>query len=144
MAWPRLPRGSAYVTADLDICYLREVTNYERLSQALQPFKPRLRGVPDDLPFLLDAETLKAGMNFTLATAAGDLDLIGEVPGPGLYEAVKTQAEAVELYGFHVWVLTLEGLISSKQAAGRPKDLRLLPELQALQALREENSKDKK
>jgi hypothetical protein len=43
-----------------------------------------------------------------------------------------------------VWVLTLEGLISSKQAAGRPKDLRLLPELQALQALRSERSKDKK
>lgn len=77
-------QGSAYVTADLDICYLRKSTNYERLSQALQPFKPRLRGAPDDLPFLLDAETLKAGMNFTLATAAGDLDLIGQVPGLGL------------------------------------------------------------
>ena len=50
----------------------------------------------------------------------------------------------MELYGFHVWVLTVEGLIASKQAAGRPKDLRLLPELQALQALRGERSKDKK
>jgi hypothetical protein len=137
-------QGSAYVTADLDICYQREADNCQRLSQALQSFKPRLRGVPDDLPFLLDAPTLKAGMNFTLATAAGDLDLIGEVPGLGFYEAVKTRAEEVELYGFHVWVLTLEGLISSKQAAGRPKDLRLLPELQALQALRGERSKDKK
>jgi predicted nucleotidyltransferase len=79
-----------------------------------------------------------------LATAVGDLDLIGEVPGLGVYEAVKIQAEEVELYGFHVRVLTLEGLISSKQAAGRPKDLRLLPELQALQALRGESPKDKK
>lgn len=29
-------------------------------------------------------------------------------------------------------------VVISKQAAGRPKDLRLLPELQALQALRTE------
>jgi hypothetical protein len=53
-------QGSAYVTADLDICYQREANNYQRLSQALQSFKPRLRGAPDDLPFLLDAPTLKA------------------------------------------------------------------------------------
>ena len=36
-----------------------------------------------------------------------------------------------------MWILTLEGLIRSKQASGRPKDLRALPELKALQALKE-------
>ena len=33
-------------------------------------------------------------------------------------------------------VLTLEGLIHSKEAAGRPRDLLLLPELRCLQAYR--------
>ncbi len=131
-------QGSSYVTADLDICYQRQPRNYERLSQALQSFHPRLRGVPADLPFVLDAATLKAGLNFTLTTEGGDLDLMGEVTGLGDYEAVKAQAEEVELYGYHVWVLTLGGLIRSKQAAGRPKDLRLLLELQALQVLQTE------
>jgi hypothetical protein len=40
-----------------------------------------------------------------------------------------------------LWVLTLEGLIQAKQAAGRGKDLRLIPELKALQALRKESEK---
>jgi len=135
-------QGSAYVTADLDICYQRQSNNYQRLSQALQPFQPRLRGAPADLPFVLDAQTLRGGLNFTLITEGGDLDLLGEVTGLGDYEAVKAHAEEVELYGYRVWVLTLRGLIISKQAAGRPKDLRLLPELQALQALRAESREE--
>lgn len=131
-------QGSSYVTADLDICYQRHPLNYRRISQALQPFHPRPRGVPTDLPFVLDAATLKAGLNFTLATDIGELDLLEEVTGLGSYEAVKAHAEEIELYQYRIWVLTLEGLIRSKEAAGRPKDLRLLPELKALQALREE------
>lgn len=135
-------QGSAYVTADLDICYQRQPRNYQQLSRALRPFKPRLRGAPADLPFVLDDMTLKAGLNFTLTTEGGDLDLMGEVVGLGAYEVVKAHAEEVELYGYRVWVLTLAGLILSKQAAGRPKDLRLLPELKALQALRAESHED--
>ena len=130
-------QGVTYVTADLDLCYQRHPQNYQRLSQALHPFNPRLRGAPADLPFVLDAATLRAGLNFTLMTDVGDVDLLGEVTGLGLYEAVKAHAEEVELYEHRIWVLTLTGLIVSKEAAGRAKDLRLLPELQALQILRE-------
>jgi hypothetical protein len=79
-------QGSSYVTADLDICYQRQPHNYQRLSQALRPFHPQLRGAPADLPFVLDAATLKAGLNFTLTTASGDLDLKGELTGLGDYE----------------------------------------------------------
>jgi hypothetical protein len=132
-------QGSAYVTADLDLCYQRHPQNYQRLSEALQPLHPRLRGVPADLPFVLDAATLRASLNFTLTTDLGDLDLLGEVTGLGSYDTVKAQAEEIELYQYRVWVLTLAGLIRSKEAAGRPKDLRLLPELKALQALRAES-----
>lgn len=102
-------QGSSYVTADLDICYQRQPRNYERLSRALQPFHPQLRGAPADLPFILDAATLKAGLNFTLTTDGGDLDLMGEVKGLGDYEAVRAHAEEVEIYGYPVLVLTLAG-----------------------------------
>ena len=61
-------QGATYVTADLDLCYQRHPQNYQRLSQALHPFNPRLRGAPADLPFVLDAATLRAGLNFTLMT----------------------------------------------------------------------------
>jgi hypothetical protein len=130
-------QGATYVTADLDLCYQRHPQNYQRLSQALHPLHPRLRGAPADLPFVLDAATLRAGLNFTLMTDVGDVDLLGEVTGLGPYEAVKAHAEEVELYAHRIWVLTLPGLIVSKQAAGRAKDLLLLPELRALQMLRE-------
>lgn len=136
-------QGSSYVTADLDICYQRQPINYQRVSSALLPFKPRLRNAPADLPFVLDAATIKAGLNFTLTTEAGDLDLWGEVAGLGTYEVVKSYAEEMELYHHRVWVLNLEGLILSKQAAGRPKDLGLLPELRALQELRARPLDDK-
>ena len=108
-------QGATYVTADLDLCYQRHPQNYQRLSQALHPFKPRLRGAPVDLPFVLDAATLRAGLNFTLTTEVGDVDLLGEVTGLGPYEAVKAHAEEVELYEHRVWILTLAGLIVSQQ-----------------------------
>lgn len=78
--------GSAYVTGDLDICYSREKENLKRLATALAAFNPSLRGAPKDLPFQLDVDSLKSGLNFTLTTDLGDLDLLGEVTGArGLY-----------------------------------------------------------
>lgn len=129
-------QGSASVTADLDICYQRQIDNYQRLSHALRPLHPRLRGAPVGLPFVLDPPTLRAGLNFTLVTDAGDLDLLGEVAGLGQYDAVLPHSEQIEIYHRRIFVLTLDGLIISKEASGRPKDLRLVPELRALQALR--------
>ena len=70
-----------------------------------------------------------------MTTESGDLDLIGEVARLGGYEAQSRAILKRELYEYRIWVLTLAGLIRSKQAAGRLKELRLLPELKALQAL---------
>lgn len=62
----------------------------------------------------------------------GDVDLIGEVAGVGDYPAVAATSMPVELFGKEYAVLTLDALIASKRAAGRPKDLQALPELEAL------------
>jgi hypothetical protein len=58
--------GSILLTNDLDVCYARDPTNLQRLATALQSVHARLRNVPEELPFILDAETLKRGLNFTL------------------------------------------------------------------------------
>ncbi len=71
-------------------------------------------------------------MNFTLTTDLGDLDLLGEVAGIGDYAAALATSMPVELFSLSFDVLTLEALIVSKRAAGRPKDLQVLPELEAL------------
>jgi predicted nucleotidyltransferase len=130
--------GSAHVTFDLDICYARDKDNLSRVANALRPVNPRLRGAPPGLPFSFDEETLKRGLNFTLSTDVGDIDLLGEVAGLGTYDDVAASSIKVELFGRTQLVLTLEALIASKQAAGRPKDLRMLPELEALREAAEE------
>ena len=135
-------QGSSYVTADLDIFYERHRLNFAKIATALQPFHPRLRGVDQDLPFVLDESTLRSGMNLTLTTDAGDLDLLGEISGFSGFEDVKRQSEEIELYHHRIWVLTLDGLIHSKEATRRPKDLRLLPELKALKAIRDSEPED--
>ena len=132
--------GSAYVTADLDICYSREKENLKKLETALAPFNPALRGAPMDLPFRLDSDSLNSGLNFTLTTDLGDLDILGEVTGLDGYPAVLRFSEDLEIFGMRCKVLSLEGLSKSKREASRQNDLRLLPELDALLELRKSQS----
>lgn len=127
--------GSARVTRDLDICYSRQRANLERLARALRPFAPTLRGAPDELPFTLDTATLEAGLNFTLRSTAGDLDLIGEVTGIGPYPAVRRLSLGMTVYDHEIRVLSLDGLERAKRAAGRLKDLADLAEILELRRI---------
>jgi hypothetical protein len=127
--------GSALVTQDLDICYERTPENMERLVSALRPYHPRLRGAPEGLPFLFDVQTLSNGMNFTLATDLGDIDLLGHLSGLGEFPAVALDAISMPLFGGEYRVASLDSLICSKRAAGRNKDLNVLPELEALKEM---------
>jgi predicted nucleotidyltransferase len=128
--------GSARTTLDMDVCYRRSKENIEKLSEALQPFHPRLRGAPADLPFRFDARTIQAGLNFTLFTDLGDLDFLGEVSGIGSFEAVLDASEINQVAGIECRILSLSGLIRAKQAAGRNKDLNAIHELEALRDLK--------
>ncbi|MFN0063131.1 MAG: hypothetical protein ACKVPX_11530 [Myxococcaceae bacterium] len=118
-----IARGVQRSTEDLDIAYARDRENLARLAAALAPIHPRLRGVPDGLPFVLDAASLRSGLNFTLDTDLGPLDMLGDVPGVGLFDAVDAASTELDLGDARVLVLTLEGLERAKRAAGRPKDL---------------------
>lgn len=121
--------GSARVTRDLDVCYSRQRANLAALATALKPFRPTLRGAPDTLPFVLTADTLASGLNFTLTCSAGDIDLIGEVTGIGDFTVVTRLSEPMDVYGREIRVLSLEGLERTKRAAGRLKDLADLAEI---------------
>lgn len=135
--------GSAQLTRDLDICYERTPDNMKRLAEAIAPYHPRLRGAPPGLPFVFDQQTLAQGMNFTLETDLGDIDLLGEVSGLGQYPEVSRDAVRVQLHGGYYRVASLEALIQSKRAAGRAKDVSILPELEALGELRAAQKKEK-
>lgn len=128
--------GSAYLTYDLDVCYERSPANVERLCRALSGAHPTLRDAPKGIPFQFDSRTVLAGLNFTLDTDLGALDLLGEIAPLGEYSRVAEQSEVAELFGMRVRVLSLDALIQAKQAAGRQKDLLVIPELEALQELK--------
>ncbi len=124
--------GAARPTFDLDICYARDAENLKRLSRTLAPLHPKLRGAPEGIPFLWDAETLRRGLNFILNTDIGPLDLLGEVAGVGGYDEARAGALVTEVFGFPCAVLSLPKLIAAKRAADRVKDREALLELEAL------------
>ncbi|MBV9947543.1 MAG: hypothetical protein JOZ69_11885 [Myxococcales bacterium] len=124
--------GSAHVTVDLDVVYRRTADNIRRLADALSPLQPYLRGAPPGLPFAFDAETIRSGLNFTLMTVAGDLDLFGEAVGEGTYEALLRHSDERLVFGLVIRFVDLDTLIRLKRAAGRPKDLERIAELEAI------------
>ena len=124
--------GSARLTQDLDIVYSRSATNIARLVQALADREPYLRGAPRGLPFKWDAETIRRGLNFTLTTSLGALDLLGEITGGGSYEQLLPHSIVLEVFGMECRCIDLESLIRVKRAAGRPKDFESIAELEAI------------
>lgn len=91
--------GSARSTTDLDVVYSRERSNLEKLVTAIAPIKPYLRGAPVGLPWRWDLATLRKGLNFTLTTTLGDLDLLGEVAGGGSFKDLAAHSQSVEVFG---------------------------------------------
>ncbi len=131
--------GSARLTQDIDLLYQRSPDNIRRLVRALEPYRPYLRGAPVGLPFQWDEQTVQQGLNFTLTTAIGDIDLFGELIGGGTFEKLVAHTIHLHVFGVECACLDLEHLITVKRAAGRPKDLETIAELEAL---REEQGKD--
>lgn len=76
--------------------------------------------------------TVEAGLNFTLTTVLGPIDLLGEVAGGGYYDELLPFTEEFEVFDVKCRVVGLEKLIQLKRAAGRPKDFEAIAELQAL------------
>lgn len=127
-----IAHGSARLTFDLDVVYARDEANMARLAAALGPLQPYLRGAPPGLPFHWDTATIRRGLNFTLTTTLGDIDIIGEATGGGTYPALLPHSRPLEAFGVCFQCLDLDRLIQLKRAAGRPKDLEAVAELEAL------------
>lgn len=130
--------GSPQVTYDIDLCYRREAANLERLAAALKTLHPTLRGAPPDLPFILDAQSLALGSNFTFNTDIGALDLLGYVEPLGGYEELLRQSETVMLGAIEVRLIGLNDLITVKRHIRRIKDQLALLQLEAIKKVREE------
>jgi hypothetical protein len=128
-------RGSALPTADVDVVPSRDDGNLDRLGAALQALDAKLRTAAGPVEAPLDGPLLKAmPVMVNLTTRYGDLDVAFEPAGPRRgFEDWNADASEVEIAdGLRIRVASLDAVIESKQAAGRPKDERALPYLESL------------
>jgi len=127
--------GTTLFTGDVDICYSADPENLERLGETLLALDARLSGVAEDVPFVPDGRTLRRTQILTLETSAGRLDLLVDPSGSPGYAALSERALRVEWAGTTIKVASLDDLMAMKRAAGRPKDLLALEELEAIKRL---------
>jgi hypothetical protein len=128
-----IARGSSYPSYDVDIAYARDAANLKRLASALRELGASLRGAPRNLPFKLDARTLKTGGHFTFETPYGSLDILTDPDGAPPYDKLKAAAgEPAEVEGELIFVASIDHLIAMKEASARTKDKLMATEYRIL------------
>jgi hypothetical protein len=128
--------GSARTTQGLDVCFAPDAANLDALGKVLIELEARLRGIPDEVPFVPDRMALRHVEVLTLATVAGDFDVLARPDGAPPYHRLRERADRYDLGTFAVLVASVEDLIAMKRAAGRTKDLADVEELTAIARLR--------
>jgi hypothetical protein len=126
-------------TRDIDITPETGQENLARLSLALTELGARIRaeGAPGGLPFGHDATSLAAAEMWNLICPDGEFDISFHPSGfAGGYAELVINSHRLRVGDVHVAVADLADVIRSKEAAGRPKDLRVLPLLYRHQSAR--------
>lgn len=129
-------RGSPYPTGDVDITPASDRANLGRLARALRELGAKLRveGRDEPLDWPLDERSFDLGTTWPFATRCGFLDVCMRPDGTQGFADLRRDASAEPLSEtLTVWVASLADVIRSKEAAGRDKDLRILPALRLVQ-----------
>lgn len=125
---------TGHATVDVDVCPSRTEDNLDRLANAVRALSARLRveGEPDGVPFDPHPAQLRQLRTVTLLTSHGPVGLCFEPAGFAEgYDALRLGQIVVVVSGVDVPVASLSDVVSSKRAAGRPKDIVALPALEA-------------
>jgi len=128
--------GSSYVTDDLDVCALLTPENISKLRVALGDLHPVHRITHKKLSFLEHPPEGQKLLNLYLETDAGVVDVLGAILGVDGFDTLRKNAIEIPLFGRRCRVISLEDLISAKEAMGREKDLLTAKELRAIAAKR--------
>jgi len=127
-------QGASHRTDDFDVFYGRDAANLEAIVRALLPYRPRLRGAPEGLPFIFDSRSLRNGLNFTFTTDIGAIDLLGDTGGMD-FEGLWERSSSVTVNDIPVRIASVNDIIVMKRAANRPKDRDHIKSLEALRQL---------
>jgi hypothetical protein len=133
-AYAAVLAGAEIVTRDIDITPATDDANLGRLATALDELHAAIRvgaGEPP-VPLPADPRLLARTEILNLITDAGDLDITQRPSGTDGYEDLKRGAAQQPLgEGLQIAIASLEDVIRSKSAAGRAKDLAVLPQHRA-------------
>ena len=123
-------QGVPLTTLDVDIVHRRSPDNVARLLAALSEIHAIYRNDPRNLS--PTASHLLGPGHQLLSTDNGDLDCLGTVDTDKSYEDLLGFTRTLTLgEGATIRVLELATLIEVKRRAGRPKDLAVIPYLEA-------------
>jgi hypothetical protein len=116
--------GFPRVTADADITPARDRANLERLATALRELDARVytEAIPEGLAFDCTAQMLERAELWNLVTKAGRLDIAFRPAGTDGFDDLSRGAAHFDVFGASLAVASLEDIIRSKEASGRPKD----------------------
>jgi hypothetical protein len=129
--------GFTRATKDLDIVPDPAPDNLGRLARLLSELEAQHVGVgdfsPEEFPYdPTDPAQLAEGANFRLDTSHGPMDIMQWVAGIEAdlaYNELAPHAVGVQFRGSQVRICGLEHLRAMKRAAGRPRDLEDLKQL---------------
>jgi hypothetical protein len=135
-------RAPIPATRDIDLTPDSSVKNLTKLSTALKELGARIRAdaVDEEFPFDHDGRSLAASSVWNLICPYGEFD-ISFVPSgiAGGYQELAVRAHSMRVDAVDVVVADLSDVIRSKEAAGRPKDLQVLPILYRFDRQRRES-----
>ena len=123
-------------TRDVDITPARTGANLHRLAAALEELGARFR-VPDEpaqgvaIPGGITAEWIPGMVTLSLVTDAGHLNVSLVLDSTTGYDDLAASRVEIPFGDRIVPVAALEDVIRSKEAAGRAKDIMVLPALRA-------------
>jgi hypothetical protein len=124
--------GVPLATFDLDICCRFGEQNLKRIEASVHDLHPVHRLTANKLPFELTPHLCAELKNLYLQTDLGKLDCLSEVAGIGDFDEVLKQSVPAKFSYGEFRFLSLDGLIASKQAAGRERDLVAVRQLKAI------------
>jgi len=136
--------GSSLHTGDVDICPEDHEDNAGRLADALSDLEARL--FVDDgsplFPMEWDRMTVRQQRILNLMTRFGRLDVVWEPAGTSGYDRLLREAWRARIRDIEVMVISLDDLIATKAATGRPRDETPLEQLRFLRERSAETDED--
>jgi hypothetical protein len=114
--------GHVRMTNDLDLIPAPTPENMRRLADALNELDARVLNSGSE-ETAIEASMLPRATLWQFSTAAGDVDVLHDVPGAASFEDLRARALEVSLGDLRIPFAGRDDLIGMKRASGRPVDL---------------------